>query len=244
MRSTLIPCRSEVEATAKRNCERIEGLRSRHQGAQCVVLCTGPSVSNVDLLKLERHPFVMGVNGAYLLRNQFRYYFASNPSYVAQNAARIACVEADYFFVRSCTAPACVKAGIAEERLIFFDGSIGEITAEVSTNLTRSLPAGPTVLLTIALPALVWCGFTEILLLGADFPHHGYRRFHTGREDAPRQLEKPLVIYETEMEVARFRASLWPEHLRRHHPSVRIINCSASSELEVFERADLASVLR
>lgn len=229
---------------ARGNRQRIEALRGRHAGQQCLILCTGPSLAELDLTLLERHPFVMGVNGAYLLRNRFRFYFASNPQFVSQNADRIARVEAEHVFVRSCVADHCRQAGLAEERLIVFDGPIGVITTDVSTDLTRPLPAGPTVLLTIALPAVIWSGFTEILLLGADFPHHGYGRFHTGRADAPCQLIKPLAQYEAEMEVARFRASLWAEHLRQHHPEVRVINCSPRSGLDVFPKAELASVLR
>jgi hypothetical protein len=193
---------------------------------------------------LDRHPFVMGVNGSYLLRNAFHSYFAANSGFVEKNAARIAAVETERFFVRWNTLPACRAAGIEEERLILFEGPLDGISASVSTDLTGNLPLGPTVLLTIALPALVWCGFQEILLIGADFPRHGYGRFHTGQQDAPRQARKPLISYEREMEIGRFRAGLWAEHLRRHHPRVRVLNCSPPSELDAFEKAELASVVR
>jgi hypothetical protein len=233
-----------TNALERNNFERIAGLRERFRGEQCVVLCTGPSANEVDLSLVEQHPFVMGVNGSYLLRNNFHSYFASNTCFVKSNTARIAQIQTERIFVRRKTAAQCLAAGIEERRLLLFDGAEEGITTEIETDLTRPLPWGPPVLLTIVLPALVWCGFQEILLIGADFPVHGYSRFHTGREDAPRGREKSLELYEIEMEIGRFRAALWAQFLRRQRPPVRVLNCSPRSELEAFERADLRQAVR
>jgi hypothetical protein len=231
-----------VSPEANRN--RIEKLRDRHRGEQCLVLCTGPSARSLDLTQLARHPNVMGVNGAYLLRNHFRYYFVSNPEFVNKNAQRISRVEAEHMLVRWCSLPDCLGAGVDPERLILFGGSLDEIGGDISTDLTRPLPRGPTVLLSIVLPTVVWCGFEEILLIGADFPSRGYSRFHTGVEAAPRQVRRGVEFYEREMEIGRLRARMWADYLRRHHPSVKVLNCSPASELDAFERADPADAIR
>jgi hypothetical protein len=235
---------AERKVSPERNLERIAALRGRFAGEQCVVLCTGPSVADADLSLIEKHPFVMGVNGCYLLRNNLRFYFVSNPSFVQGNAARIAQIDTEQIFVPWSAADDCLAADIEEERLVFFELKDYRITTEIATDLTSRLPHGPPVLLAIVLPALVWCGFQEVLLIGADFPVHGYSRFHAGHRDAPRHGAKPLHFYETEMEVGRFRASLWAQYLSQNHPTMRVLNCSPRSELEAFERADLRQAVR
>jgi hypothetical protein len=233
----------QIEGMEERNLERLERLRGRFSGEQCVVLCTGESVAEVDQSMLDSHPFVLGVNGAFCLRSRFHSYFACNAWFVRANAPRIASVDAGHFFLPWKTIDACAAAGLSEERMLLFRHGT-RITTQISEDLSQELPTGPTVLLTIVLPAVVWCGFTEVLLLGADFPRNGYRRFHTGSTDAPLQQARTLFSYEREMEIARFRASLWRDYLVAKHPEVKVLNCSRGSELELFERADLRDVLR
>ena len=45
------------------------------------------------------------------------------------------------------------------------------------------------------------------------------------------------------MEIARFRAGMWAEYLAERHPNVRVLNCSPKSELEAFEKVELAQAL-
>ena len=227
----------------QQNLERLQHLRGKFAGQQCVVLCTGASVAEVDQSMLDRHPFVMGVNGSFCLRNRFHSYFACNAWFVENNAEQIGRVDAHHVFVPWKTFRACARAGVPQERLVLFRTE-QKISGRVSADLAQKLPKGPTVLLAIVLPAVVWCGFREVLLLGADFPRSGYQRFHAGRKDAPRQQSRTVVDYEREMEIARFRASLWGEFLRTHHPEVRVLNCSPASQLEVFEKAKLGDVIR
>jgi hypothetical protein len=234
---------SEVTVSRERNIARIDDLRGRFAGEQCVILCTGPSVKDIDLSLIDEHPFVMGVNGSYFLRNQFHSYFVSNTGFVRRNLADIARIATERIFVRWDAAPLFLGGQIPESRLFYYDNE-AELTTDISVDITKTLPKGPTVLLNIALPAMLWFGFQEILLLGADFPTNGYERFHTGLEGAPRHLGKPLGTYEAEMEIGRFRASLWARHLREHHPDVRVINCSQRSDLDAFEKADFRAALR
>jgi hypothetical protein len=228
-----------------RNRQRIEALRDRFLGRQCVVLCTGPSVAEVDLPSIDRHPYVMGVNGSFALRNHFHSYFVDSPAFIGKNLDRIARIEAEHFFVREQAATACLRAGIKEDQLVLHNVPDHQIADQISVDLTAGLPFGPTVLLTIVLPAVVWCGFQEVLLLGADYPRKGYSRFAMGgAEGVPRYPIKAAERYEREMEIARLRALLWADFLRSRTPRVRVINCSSASELEAFERAPLASVIR
>jgi hypothetical protein len=228
----------------KHNLQRLTTLRGKFRGKQCVVLCSGPSLHQTDLTLLDGHPHVLGVNGTYLVRNRYLFYFCSNVDYVTANVERIAHVEAEYFFFRAEVFKYCRRAGIDESRMLLFQGANSEVSTEISVDLTRFLPWGPTVLLSIVLPAVLWAGFQEILLVGADFPLSDYRRFYTGESRVPTQVKRRASDYDVEMEIAHFRASLWARHIVEHHPGTRILNCSAFSELQAFERADLRQMVR
>jgi hypothetical protein len=185
----------------------------------------------------------MGVNGSYAFRNHFFSYFAPNPEFVGNNVARISRIDSPHIFVRSSVRRLCLHNNVPSNRLYCFDGDLGGVSDRISIDLTGVLPWGPTALFSIALPAALWWGFTSIVLLGADFPVQGYRRFHENLDDAPTHSRRQLSEYEAEMEIARFRARLWQSYLREKHPSVEVVNCSPGSELGAFAEADLGSSL-
>ena len=76
-------------------------LKNVHAGEQCVVILGGPSVNETNFDLFAEHPFVMGVNGAYLKRNNFKYYFCSSLNFYTPNEENIKKVQADLFFFSS-----------------------------------------------------------------------------------------------------------------------------------------------
>lgn len=224
------------------NIRRIETLRDRFAGKQCLVMCSGPSIKEVDLESFEHHPHVMGVNGTFLLRNRFSHYFCSDIAFARGNMKRIAQIDSDYFVFRHEVDDDCLAAGIAPHKSIFLSGEMGIPSSEIQVDLTQRLPWGPTVLLGIVLPTLIWEGFEEIVLLGADFPRKDYRRFYDGSEEGAVHRGLSSSSFEREMEFAHVRLLLWATYLKEHHPKVVVLNCSLASGTEAFPKVALERV--
>jgi hypothetical protein len=235
------------KAPYMKNRRRILALQNAYAGQQGVILCPGPSVEKVDLSLLADHPCVMGINGVFLLRNRFKFYFCSSPNFFIPNVARIAAVDAELVFLSSFVRQDVENLPAElQDTAVFLDVDQTQLDArrpggEFHFDLTRTLAWGPTVLLDIALPALLWMGFSEIVLLGADYPRSAYRRFYTGRSDALCTLSESNHEFEMSMAHCRFDQVL---RLVLALPTpVRIINCSPNSELMQFERRLLEEVL-
>jgi hypothetical protein len=224
------------------NTERIEKLRNRFAGKQCIVICSGPSIKTIDLTSIDHHPHVMGVNGTFLLRNRFSHYFCSDIGFARNNIKRISEIDSDYFVFRKEVHDDCAAAGIDTNKSIFLSGELGIVSRRIQVDLTQRLPWGPTVLLGLVLPTLIWEGFEEIILLGADFPRKNYRRFYDAKDGGAAHRNTPPAVFELEMKLAHLRLRLWANYLKEHHPKVMVLNCSLGSETEVFSKMEFKSV--
>jgi hypothetical protein len=222
-------------ALDRENKKQIRELRDIHAGGQCVVLATGPSVKQIDLGLLADHPFVFGVNGAYKIFDRFKYYFVSCPNFYIPNEAALAQVETDRLFLSSHIVkkgpPGSVKIRVREDQV-----SIAS-SGKFERDLTKTLYWGPTVMLDLVFPVALWMGFTEIVLIGADFTLRDYRHFYAENEH--------LTLYKAKSE---------PEMLLAHRGfrvlkpvldemGVHVYNCSPSSDLTVFEKRTLEDAL-
>jgi hypothetical protein len=228
---------------------RVLALKETHLGEQCVILCPGPSAKDIDLSILNGHPHVHGANGAYMLRNKFRYWFCTSMNFYAPNAPQICKVDCSLYFltvglggwldrVRELSRP-------PEEKTIYLDVDSGKFSDEVSYDLTQKLPWGPTVLLSIALPTILWMGYSRILLVGADYPLLDYRHVYEGLENAPMHfLDRSQSGQQREMIIAHRQWHIWERYLKLQRPDVRIINCSIKSELTMWEKVPLEQALK
>jgi hypothetical protein len=229
------------------NHQRVLDLRNAYAGEQGVVLCPGPSIETVDLELLAEHPNVMGVNGVFLLRNRFKCYFCSSPNFFVPNMRRIAAVDADLFFLSSFVRDSIgVLPAELEDKTICLEVDALQMAArrtasEFHFDLLRTLSWGPTVLLDLVLPALLWMGFSEVVLVGAEYPLSGYRRFYTGRAGAPRTLRESG--HDAEMAMAHRRFDQLAKLIAALPNPVRIVNCSPDSQLTQFERVRLEDVV-
>jgi hypothetical protein len=224
------------------NTERIMKLRNRFAGKQCIVMCSGPSIKKVDLTSFEHHPHVMGVNGTFLLRNRYSHYFCSDVPFALNNMLRITQIDTDYFVFRQEIHRHCVAAGIDINKTIFLSGDKGVESAEIQVDLTERLPWGPTVLLGVVFPTLIWEGFEEIILLGADFPRANYQRFYDSKDGGAIHRNMASQSLEQEMELAHVRLRQWASYLKEHHPKVTVLNCSLESETDAFPKVEFSSV--
>lgn len=215
---------------------RLLRLKNAHRGRQCVVMATGPSLNQVDLTLIRDHPYVFGVNGAFRVRNRFRYYFCSCPSFYLSNERRIGEVQAERRFFSSHipyrSGPSRVYLQLYEKKAIFRRG-------EFQPNLLRPLYWGPTVILDLVIPAALWMGFREIVLLGADYSLQDYRHFY------PEAQHKTLAAVDCENEMSQAHASfrIVREHLERTGRPTRIVNCSPGSDLREFPILPLQDVI-
>jgi hypothetical protein len=219
------------------NYRRILLFRNLHKGEQCVVLATGPSINEVDLSLLKDHPCVLGVNGAYRIRRDLKYYFCSCPNFYLSNQEDIETLPVERFFFSS-HVPYRQKTDrvylkLHEHTRLFAAGRF-------QPNLLKTLYWGPTVLLDLVIPVVLWMGFSEVVLLGADYSLAAYRHFYS--EDQHKVLCK--VDTEHEMVLAHEGFRVLAKYLRKSSRPVRIVNCSPSSDLKHLESAKLEDMLR
>jgi len=219
------------------NMWRLLQLRHVHRGEQCVVLATGPSLKMADLSLLEGHPNVVGVNGVFKVQNSLRYYFVSCPSFFLSNEDRISEVDAEITFLSShvpfSAAARRVYLKLYEKKFIYRQ-------QKFRANLLRPLYGGPTVILDLVLPALIWMGFSEIILVGADYSLQNYQHFYPESEH---RVVK-AVDCENEMVLAHRSFEVLKCYIERHDNIPRIINASPQSDLSCFPEMSLAQALR
>jgi hypothetical protein len=224
-----------------RNYWKILKLRNLHKNQQCVVFATGPSIKEVDLSLIENHPFVLGVNGAFRERSHFKYYFCSDGNFYLPNETEIAKLQPDYFFLSSMIPfrpdPKYIYLKLDER-----SASRHKPMTEFRDNLLRTLSWGPTVLLDLVLPAVLWMGFTEIILLGADYPLKTYNHFYPETEH--KVIISTRIDFQKEMVLARQGFQKFLERLEMRKKKVKVYNCSPLSELDCFEKRPLSMCLR
>lgn len=237
----------------KVNLRRVMSVHNKYAGKQIVILCSGPSVTPEQVALIKDHPYVMGVNGTYLLRDKFKFYSVVSNNFIEKNIEHVRKVDADHYFFRSQTRDFIALNTPFSKQSIYIEGptfsgtmsdkGIGEVP--LSVNLTGQIMWGPTVLLGLSLPAAIWMGFTDIVIIGADYPlQQDYKRFYTGQDNAPDQKYRSQDSFHIEMVESHRMAARWAEYLKRCHPEVKVWNCSPTSELTVFEKKELRSVLR
>jgi hypothetical protein len=90
------------------------------------------------------------------------------------------------------------------------------------------------------LPAVLWMGFSEILLLGADYSLQNYQHFY------PENQHKTVknITWKNEMCRAHIGFNVLTQYLASLQNPARIINCSPSSDLQCLEKAPLEKVVR
>jgi len=227
-----------LDPSNHRKIKRLEGI---HKGKQCVVMLTGPSLNEVDCSLLDEHPFVLGVNGAFIKRNNFKYYFCSSQNFYHKNRRAIENVSAD-FFIFSSVIPFEKSDKRAYLLLDVKSGLAGRAMKRFEPNLFRTLSWGPTVLLDLVIPTCLWMGFSEIVLLGADYTLKGFKRFY--ELDNSLMLHSYKTDHEKEVKLAHYGFDELVKYLNRTKSQVKIYNCSSQSSLDHFPKCRLEDIIK
>jgi len=142
-------------------------LKNRHVGERAVLVCNGPSLSNMDMSFLKTET-VIGLNKIYLGFNDFRfypkYYVAVNKKVLQQSFTEINKLTCIKFLSNHCTE-------------LFHDDALTHIVnthnpqSYFCTDITRGLHEGWTVTFA-ALQIAFYLGFYEVVIIGMD---HRYR---------------------------------------------------------------------
>ena len=223
----------------------METLRGRHAGQQAIILASGPSLKQINLELLRAHPGLIGIKGTYSLGLAFRYWIGLQNTFIHENIDKIAAVKADKLIFNWSERAHLMKlllARIPAERLAW----ASQLT-DHSNFFDMTLPRyrGTTVMFNLALPFAVYCGYKEIILLGADYPVTGYTRFYEqGKDGAPIHAAPETATMTSEMEMATARADAprWANTCEA--AGVEVWNCSPGSALPAFEQATLEAVLQ
>lgn len=214
-------------------------LRNRHHNEQCVVIASGPSLGMVDLSLIADHQNVIGVNGVYKIHNRLRYYFVSCVNFYLSNEEEISKVDAETTFLSShipfipASTRTYIKLHEQRESLIY-------LQEKFHANLLTSLFRGPTVILDIVLPTLIWMGFSEIILVGADYSLKSYKHFYP--ESEHKVIES--VDCENEMFQAHQSFHFVKEYIEKNNKLPKIIDASPYSDLECFPKMALEDAVR
>ena len=225
-----------------KNKKKLLALKDIHKGKQCVIMATGPSLNKVDLSLLKNHPFVFGVNGAFMAKNNLKYFFCSSPNFYDVNWQRIKKVNEELFFFSSFVGHTPIKNSV------YVPINNKKQMTNFNSNLIKTRPWGPGVLLDLVIPVALWMGFSEIILLGADYTLGHYKRFHEGLKNEPgrkRQVTQEEHYQENLLAHKNFeKLKTYLSNLKKQsNKEVKIYNCSPLSHLKTFEKPDLKSVI-
>lgn len=220
------------------NRNRIRSFKNIHEGNQCIIMATGPSLNSVDLSLIEDHPFVFGLNRAYLKRNNFKYYFCSSVNFFNHYQEEIKKVNAELFILNSLFPKDCSLNAI----YLHLEPKKFTSLRDLEPNLLKQIDWGPTCLLDFAIPSALWMGFKEIILLGADYSLKEYKWFYQAQEE--KRPEWPEDLRMQEMLMAHLKFFKLKEYLSAYKPDVNIINCSPLSDLTMFKNLPLEDAIK
>jgi hypothetical protein len=214
-------------------------LRNRHYNEQCIVIAPGPSLGMIDLSLIADHPNVIGVNGVYKIHNQLRYYFVSSPNFYLSNEKEISKVKAERTFLSShipfLPGPSRTYLKLHEKR-----ENIIYHRQYFHANLLKSLFRGPTVILDIVLPTLIWMGFSEIILVGADYSLENFKRFY------PENEHKVIKFVDNGNEMIDAHQSFHfvKQFIEKNNNLPKIIDASPCSDLDCFPKIALEDAVK
>lgn len=241
----LLLARRKVIVLAKTgNKRKLLSFKNIHSGKQCIIMATGPSLNKVDLSLIAEHPFVFGVNAAFIKRNDFRYYFCSSLNFYKPNKKRIKKINAEHFFFSTLiglTSNFNASYIHIEEKSHLWKTAPKTFTADI----LKPLSWGPGVLLELAVPVAIWMGFSEIILLGADYSLGSYERFYTEKKSGlSHKKEMSQKQHHYENAIAHNSFNNLKHYLSGLQKPVKIYNCSPLSDLKAFEKVGLEQIIK
>lgn len=236
---------------------RILSLKNKHFGSRCFILGMGPSLNVEDINKLKDE-VTFSCNKIYLAYGGLSWrptYYSLADALVAENNAEeieklIKENESIFVFSKN------VEKNFPNSSVIYINELNGRDCDGISDDLLNGYVSGTTVTYRIIQQA-IYMGFKEIYLLGMDFSFLiPEKKIDSGRSD----IKDPVLVNDTEVnhfcKDYRKKGETWtvPKldvqlkafkrakvYAEKH--SLKIINCSRETKLDVFEKADLDEII-
>lgn len=143
--------------------ERLEWFYNRHYNEQCVIVCNGPSLNNMELGGLKNQT-VIGLNKIYLGFKKFRfypkYYVCVNPTVISQSIEQIRALN-------------CVKfigdrgGNTVTEDALTYRINTKQPPARFCCDISQGVREGGTVTYA-ALQIAYYMGFKRVVIIGMD----------------------------------------------------------------------------
>ena len=239
---------------------QVRQFRDMHRGQHCFVLGTGPSLNAVDLERLNRE-YTFGVNGIHLAREdkgfEPTYYVVEDALYLEQHAEEIN--QTDYsvrFFPERYSD--FISQPCGETYFLLFDWSVYNSklpsyrNPTFSTDVEQRMGAGGSIIF-VALQLAYYMGFDPVYLVGMDHtkvippgavPLRNNRYRFEGKD--PNHFRDDYLaaedVFLPDWEMINRGFTKAREAFERDGRS--ILNATVGGQLELFERVDLASVIR
>lgn len=218
---------------------RLRSFKGIHKG-RCFVIGNGPSLTTADLRRLmELGECTFACNSLIKLFGEIpftpTYYFAQDNKIILDNKQEIADYKGTRFLKAHYASRYHIK-GVTYYNMLFPKRPIG-----FSNDISRIVYSGQTVTYSM-IQFAAYMGFKEIYLIGVDCnysagndvitekSYFNPRLFNNNRSYAPPEVDTNLLAYARAREVCDKRG-------------IKIYNATRGGKLEVFERADLDSVL-
>lgn len=150
--------------SAKRNRAALRGLKDKHKGETCIIICNGPSLNQTDMSLVRDLPSI-GMNRAYLMFDQWGF----TPTYFTAAAQHVVNQFADD--ISDLAMPTFINAShrhlYTNARNCHFIRVPPRATLHFSDDLAASTYGGGTVTF-IALQMAYYFGFSRAIIIGMD----------------------------------------------------------------------------
>lgn len=224
------------------NLNRILSLKDKHKDQRVFIIGTGPSLNetNFDLIKNE---ILFGVNTLYKGIDKFRiqpqYYGCTDPVTWRLYGEDMLKLNTTLFIAGLVTVNDYMKKqdhyeAIQKQTPIWLKhlGAVW-ISKEISTDLTKGVYNGDTVIIDIPLQACFYLGFSEVYLLGCDCDYSLQKHFYAGEDKLKGEMHYDRVFPSYEV----------CKHVYESH-NRKIINCGTNGKLSIFERVSLEEICK
>lgn len=153
-----------LATAARQNRAALRGLKDRHRGETCVIICNGPSLNRTDLQRVRDLPSI-GMNRSYLMFEQWGFV----PTYFAVTAQHV--IEQFAEDIRRLPMPKFVNASyrsrFTDDRDCFYLRIPPRLIQAFGADLAQPISSGGTVTYA-ALQVAYHLGFAKVIIIGMD----------------------------------------------------------------------------
>ena len=216
----------------------ILSLKNRHKGDKCFIVGTGPSIRKTNL-SLLKNQIVFGVNTLYRAMEEYDfdclYYAVSDGKVWDKHHKKIRELDTKLFLSSDVARQVIKQKSIPSNSILLRTKGYMSVTNEFSSDPTKYVIGGHTVIIDICLQLAFYMGFKEVYLIGTDYSNLGTRWDGLKTENT----KKSMGLYDSSRVIKNFNTcrDFYEKHGRK------IYNATKGGALEVFKRVDLEKVI-